>query len=393
MITAAWRPQANPNVLLPTLGVMQSNIEESLRERGDSSPHEPPRSGKRKRDIVDTEPIAGPSRYAAASTEEVLTVSPSDVQGGGTKASSSRKVRVIISLRWRKTDDIAAQGLRKQHRVAQCLEDVFHGRTKCRLCGQLYHRWQAINSLVVALSDSTFVPVNIPEMLDKHRIQLVAHEIWRATGYRFTYVLLSQLFAATSQASLTRIKDHPPIKDGHKTRMWCSQDEARKHKPRSNDVRTRMTATGDNLAKSRYPCRSRLLVSSRDANVSGYRIVTIRMHHHCPHEAYYDNSVAPGVVRAVWGNPVWHPVMMVSQSQAPMYIMGPQIDMPVQSPVSTAAGEPAFISDEEDDPPPGMTPDIFQRRMRAVRVSILQSSRVFRLILQLSAYQQNSRLL
>ncbi|KAF5379003.1 hypothetical protein D9757_009102 [Collybiopsis confluens] len=109
----------------------------------------------------------------------------------------------------------------------------------------------------------TYHAQNTPEIPDKHRIQLVIHEIWRVTGYRFT------------------VKDHPPAKNGHTTRLWCSQDSQRK-------ANTRYTSNG---AKQRFPCRSRLLVSSRDGKTSGYRSITVRMYHHVQHEPYSDSAI------------------------------------------------------------------------------------------------------
>ncbi|KAE9401275.1 hypothetical protein BT96DRAFT_1018237 [Gymnopus androsaceus JB14] len=126
-----------------------------------------------------------------------------------------------------------------------------------------------------------------PEITDKSRIQLVTHEIWRATGYRFT------------------VKDHPPDKHGHTTRLWCSQDIQRKprsrysllHAPDSNSTSNDSPNT---KCKPRYPCSSRLLVSSRAVTDRGmtdsrYRLVTVRMYHHFPHEPYRD-MVLPEVV-------------------------------------------------------------------------------------------------
>jgi hypothetical protein len=92
------------------------------------------------------------------------------------------------------------------------------------------------------------------------------------------------------------------MKDGHKTRLWCSQDAQRKSKPNS---KARLAASGEVMAKTRYPCRSRLLISSRDCGLSGLRMITIRMYHHICHEPYYDPSVPLTTLQAVWGMPKW----------------------------------------------------------------------------------------
>ncbi|KAF9072592.1 hypothetical protein BDP27DRAFT_1320219 [Rhodocollybia butyracea] len=123
----------------------------------------------------------------------------------------------------------------------------------------------------------TYHVQNAPEVIDKQRIQIVVHEILIATGYRFT------------------VKDHPPAKNGHTTRLWCSQDIQRKNR----NLNPRVSASGETMAKQRFPCRSRLLVSSRDAEVSGYKIITVRMYHHVQHEPYRDSSYPPLALRAI----------------------------------------------------------------------------------------------
>ena len=82
-----------------------------------------------------------------------------------------------------------------------------------------------------------------------------------------------------------RVKDHPPIKNGYKTRFWCSQDEA--HRSKSSRVARppRLSSAGRAVAKARFPCRSRLLISCRDS-LNELRIITIHMHHHIAHERY-----------------------------------------------------------------------------------------------------------
>jgi hypothetical protein len=59
------------------------------------------------------------------------------------------------------------------------------------------------------------------------------------------------------------------------------------------------------MAKPRYPCRSRLLISSRDSNKPGVRIITVRMHHHVAHEPYIDSSLPPEVAQGIWESFGW----------------------------------------------------------------------------------------
>nr|GAT58329.1 predicted protein [Mycena chlorophos] len=106
---------------------------------------------------------------------------------------------------------------------------------------------------------------------DKTRVQGMINEVWRATGYRFT------------------VKDHPPITTvgGHKTRLWCSQDSARKTKRGDSDT----AASG----RRRYACRSRLMIASLPdgGDSKGARVVTVRLHHHMRHETAPEEPGSP----------------------------------------------------------------------------------------------------
>lgn len=82
-----------------------------------------------------------------------------------------------------------------------------------------------------------------------------------------------------------RVKDHPPIKNGYKTRFWCSQDEVHRSKPSRRARPPRFSSAGRAVAKARFLCRSRLVISCRDS-LNGFRIVMIRIHHHIAHERY-----------------------------------------------------------------------------------------------------------
>lgn len=105
--------------------------------------------------------------------------------------------------------------------------------------------------------------------------------------------------------SVYSVKDHPRINDGHKTRFWCSQDEAHRNKVKgaraaAGDIpKPRVTSSGDLMAKARYPCRSRLLISSRDSERTGTRIVTVRLAHHVKHEPYIDASLPAEVAKTI----------------------------------------------------------------------------------------------
>ncbi|KAJ6468294.1 hypothetical protein C8R45DRAFT_1018187, partial [Mycena sanguinolenta] len=130
----------------------------------------------------------------------------------------------------------------------------------------------------VDFSGSYIVPAPEADTVsDKVRVQMVTNDVWKATGYRFT------------------VKDHPPTERGHKTRLWCSQDEARrsKHRGNNNDA-PRVSKQGEFFAKQRFPCRSRLMItclpSPESTRTPPGRIVTIRMHHYVRHEAYLESA-------------------------------------------------------------------------------------------------------
>ncbi|KAJ4480232.1 hypothetical protein J3R30DRAFT_3403765 [Lentinula aciculospora] len=67
------------------------------------------------------------------------------------------------------------------------------------------------------------------------------------------------------------VRDHPQTKSGHTRRFWCSQDVQHRYRTTLNTVQR--------ASKTKYPCRSRLLVASRDAGIPGYRRVTMRIPH------------------------------------------------------------------------------------------------------------------
>ncbi|KAF5379759.1 hypothetical protein D9615_005746 [Tricholomella constricta] len=208
-----------------------------------------------------------------------------------------------------------------------------------------------------------------PGISHKQRIQTITHDIWKVTGYRFT------------------VKDHPRMKDGHKTRLWCSQDEAHKNRPSKSSQSPRISTDGLVLAKARYPCRSGLLISSRDDGEPGNCLVVVRMHHHFAHEAYYDHTLPPEMTQSIW-------------EQTHVKDMVPHLPPPPPPPLLSPQAEPAMtdVSDEESeeepngndgaapsqesehlmhepDPepvpppfesgaPPSLTPEVYQERMR-----------------------------
>jgi hypothetical protein len=105
------------------------------------------------------------------------------------------------------------------------------------------------------------------------------------------------------------------MKTGYKTRLWCSQDGKRRQKLQKSEnegVRNR-----DRMGMKRYNCRSRLLVSSKVANITGQRIVTVHLHHHEQHAPYYDVVMPAEALEFIQTNLDWStPVSMVGKVQA-----------------------------------------------------------------------------
>ncbi|CAA7267460.1 unnamed protein product [Cyclocybe aegerita] len=194
------------------------------------------------------------------------------------------------------------------------------------------------------------------EMLDpntthKERIQTVANEIWKTTGYRFT------------------VKDHPQLTNGHKTRFWCSQDDAHRSKSskaarqaQGNLYKPRMTSAGETMAKARFPCRSRLLISSRDSQVPGTRIITVRMHHHLAHEPYVDQNLPPDMAQTILEGYGWTQPEISSAGDSGMETVPPPAPQEEEDEEDDDNSPPQTYEPVEDDvhdisqqPPPPLS--------------------------------------
>ncbi|KAJ6617365.1 hypothetical protein B0H10DRAFT_1760364, partial [Mycena sp. CBHHK59/15] len=135
-----------------------------------------------------------------------------------------------------------------------------------------------------------------PVVSPKERVQMVAAEIWKLGGYRFT------------------VKDHRELKSGHRTRFWCSQDEARKKKSKASqepDVRNR-----DTVGMKRYPCGSKLAISCRMNKDDDELTVAVQLCHAVKHTAYVDVSMPAAALDMIRENVEWStPVEMVGKVQ------------------------------------------------------------------------------
>ncbi|KAJ7213807.1 hypothetical protein B0H12DRAFT_1155644 [Mycena haematopus] len=208
----------------------------------------------------------------------------------------------------------------------------------------------------VDFSGSYIVSAPDADMLsDKARVQTVTNDIWKATGYRFT------------------VKDHPPTERGHKTRLWCSQDEARRSKHRGNNDAPRLSKQGELFAKQRFPCRSRLMITCLPApegtRAAPGRIVTIRMHHYVRHEAYLEAAAEPNTSSGGIEAPGPPPTLMPQTAQflsaitAPLppalvgMSMGARGDIELPRAVPVAPPPPLHEQEGEwDNVPPSPSP-------------------------------------
>ncbi|KAL1744374.1 hypothetical protein HDZ31DRAFT_64127 [Schizophyllum fasciatum] len=125
---------------------------------------------------------------------------------------------------------------------------------------------------------------------DRNRVKAVIDEIWRATGYKFT------------------IKDHPQLKDGFKTRLWCAQDEIQRARKHNGNLEPRLNSAGEVLGKTRYPCKSSLQVTCREGHSPNERMVTVRIHHHFKHPVFTEQSP-----------PEPPSILVAPQTQPPVY--------------------------------------------------------------------------
>jgi len=103
--------------------------------------------------------------------------------------------------------------------------------------------------------------------------------------------------------NICRVKDHPPIKNGYKARLWCSQDVARKKKSKAingQDIKNR-----DTVGMHRYDCDSSLVVMCRKADAtldSSDHIILVNLRHHDDHVPYFDVEMPSGALVPNWNS-------------------------------------------------------------------------------------------
>ena|SRR5882762_6297099 len=121
------------------------------------------------------------------------------------------------------------------------------------------------------------------------------------------------LEVSISCAPKFRVKDHPKIKAGYKSRLWCSQDAARRKKPKVSelpDVKNR-----DTVGMHRYDCNSSLVVTCREC-ASTDRIISVNLQHHDDHIPYFDVEMPSGASDIIRENLEWStPAALVTKIQ------------------------------------------------------------------------------
>ncbi|KAK7005431.1 hypothetical protein R3P38DRAFT_2427601, partial [Favolaschia claudopus] len=125
-----------------------------------------------------------------------------------------------------------------------------------------------------------------PMVTDKERVKMTAHEIWKITGYRF------------------KVKDNKMQVTGHKTRLWCCQDQARKLKSRPSQREG--AKPRDTLGMDRYDCKSALRIACLSGDIAGEKKLRVYIKHDADHLPYYDVSLPPGAAAIIRENLEWH---------------------------------------------------------------------------------------
>ncbi|KAJ7577132.1 hypothetical protein C8J56DRAFT_1007246 [Mycena floridula] len=103
---------------------------------------------------------------------------------------------------------------------------------------------------------------------DKQRVQMTAHEVWKAGGYRF------------------RVHKNKVLASGVKCRMWCCQDKGRKQKEHRS---TKPNAKPrENVGMMRYP-----------SNPHGGKTIRVYLRHAKAHRHYYDVQMPEGALAII----------------------------------------------------------------------------------------------
>ena len=123
-------------------------------------------------------------------------------------------------------------------------------------------------------------------------LDMLAEELWKITGYRFMWVATFKHHVKKTD-EFDSVHDNHPLKGGHTTWFWCSQDKAWKKAPKPSEKPN--TKHCNHVGMKWYPCQSTLLVKYK-RNKNGMQDIFIWLQHHVSH-------VAQWCPNASWGTP------------------------------------------------------------------------------------------
>jgi hypothetical protein len=107
------------------------------------------------------------------------------------------------------------------------------------------------------------------------------------------------------------VKDNKTLKTGHRTRYWCSQDEA--HKKKSKPSQKPDAKHRDYMGMKRYNCQSRLSITYWEKK-AGSPYIVINLQHHFKRVHYVDISMPPEAMQMIEEHVEWlAPSAMVSK--------------------------------------------------------------------------------
>jgi len=110
------------------------------------------------------------------------------------------------------------------------------------------------------------------------------------------------------------VHDNRPLKGGHCTRFWCSQDMARKKPSKVSENPT--AKRRDSVGMKRSPCRSAMSVKyKRNKNV-GYDIF-VNLRHHVNHVLYDDIRMPPGALQMIQEQAEWSTPAAIDGKHSP----------------------------------------------------------------------------
>ena len=109
------------------------------------------------------------------------------------------------------------------------------------------------------------------------------------------------------------VHDNRPLKGGHCTRFWCSQDKARKKPSKLSENPT--AKHRDNVGMKRYPCRSAMSVKYK-RNKNNSHDIFVNLRHHVNHVVYDDIRMPPEALQMIQEQAEWStPAAMAGKIQ------------------------------------------------------------------------------